>query len=66
MHSAGQKCPALFWPGGRDLFDAYGRIIFTFYIEAEIDAMAELDFSGEDITELVRLTTRFSNCMKKL
>lgn len=32
---------------------------------AEIDAMAELDLKGEDIAELVRLTTLFSNCMKK-
>lgn len=32
---------------------------------AEIDAMAELDLSGEDIAELVRLTTLFSNYMKK-
>ena len=30
---------------------------------AEIDAMSEL--SGEDIAELVRLTTIFSHCMKK-
>ncbi len=32
---------------------------------AEIDAMAELDMSGEDIAELVRLTTLFSNQMAK-
>ena len=32
---------------------------------AEIDAMAELDLSGEDIAELVRLTTLFSNQMAK-
>lgn len=30
---------------------------------AEIDAMAELDLSGENIAELVRLTTLFSNQM---
>lgn len=32
---------------------------------AEINAMAELDLSGEDIAELVRLTTLFSNQMAK-
>lgn len=32
---------------------------------AEIDAMAELDFSSEDIAELVRLTALFSEQMKK-
>lgn len=32
---------------------------------AEIDAMAELDMSGEDIAELVRLTTLFSKQMAK-
>lgn len=32
---------------------------------AEIDAMADLDMSGEDIAELVRLTTLFSNQMAK-
>lgn len=32
---------------------------------AEIDAMAELDMSGEDIAELIRLTTLFSNQMAK-
>ena len=32
---------------------------------AEIDTMAELDLSGEDIAELVRLTTLFSNQMAK-
>lgn len=32
---------------------------------AEIDAMAELNMSGEDIAELVRLTTLFSNQMAK-
>mgnify|MGYP000767217121 FL=1 len=32
---------------------------------AEIDAMAELDLSGEDIAELLRLTTLFSNQMAK-
>ena len=32
---------------------------------AEIDAMAELDLSDEDIAELVRLTTLFSNQMAK-
>lgn len=32
---------------------------------AEVDAMAELDLSGEDIAELVRLTTLFSNQMAK-
>lgn len=32
---------------------------------AEIDAMVELDLSGEDIAELVRLTTLFSNQMAK-
>ncbi len=32
---------------------------------AEIDAMSELDLSNEDITELVRLTTLFSNQMAK-
>ena len=31
--------------------------------DAEIAAMAE--FTGEDIAELVRLTTRFSQCMSK-
>lgn len=32
---------------------------------AEIDAMAELDLSDEDVAELVRLTTLFSNQMAK-
>lgn len=32
---------------------------------AEIDAMAELDMSGEDIAELIRLTTLFSHQMAK-
>lgn len=31
---------------------------------AEVDAMAELDLSGEEISELVRLTTIFSTHMK--
>lgn len=33
--------------------------------KAEVDAMAELDLTGEDIAELVRLTTLFTNQMAK-
>lgn len=44
---------------------AYTKRIIPSAANAEIDAMAELDFAGEDIAELVRLTTQFSNCMKK-
>lgn len=41
----------------------YAKKIIPPAANAEIDAMAEL--SGEDIAELVRLTTLFSNYMKK-
>ena len=44
---------------------AYTKKIIPPAAHAEIDAMAELDLKGEDIVELVRLTTLFSNCMKK-
>lgn len=41
----------------------YVRKIIPPAAHAEIDAMSEL--SGEDIAELVRLTTLFSHCMKE-
>ena len=41
----------------------YVRAIIPPAADAEIDAMAEL--SGEDIAELVRLTTLFSSHMKR-
>ena len=40
---------------------AYAGKIIPPAANAEIDAMAELDLAGEDIAELVRLTTLFSN-----
>lgn len=42
----------------------YAKKIIPPAANAEIDAMAEL--SEHDITELVRLTTIFSRCMKKM
>lgn len=44
---------------------AYAGKIIPPVASAEIDAMAELDLAGEDIAELVRLTTLFSNQMEK-
>lgn len=41
----------------------YTKNIIPPVANAEIDAMSEL--SGEDIAELVRLTTLFSHCMKE-
>ncbi len=43
----------------------YAKRIIPPAAQAEIDAMAETDANGDDIAELVRLTTQFSNCMKK-
>ena len=45
--------------GGRE----YAKDIIPPAASAEIDAMAELE--GKDIIEMVRITTLFSNCMKK-
>lgn len=44
---------------------AYAGKIIPPAANAEIDAMAELDVAGEDIAELVRLTTLFSDQMAK-
>ena len=44
---------------------AYAGKIIPPAAKAEVDAMAELDLAGEDIAELVRLTTLFSNQMAK-
>lgn len=44
---------------------AYTEKIIPPAAKAEVDAMAELDVSGENISELVRLTTLFSNQMAK-
>ncbi|MCI8864135.1 MAG: winged helix-turn-helix transcriptional regulator [Lachnospiraceae bacterium] len=41
----------------------YAKDIIPPAASAEIDAMAELE--GKDIIEMVRITTLFSNCMKK-
>lgn len=41
----------------------YAKNIIPPAASAEIDAMAELD--EKDIVEMVRITTLFSNCMKK-
>ncbi len=41
----------------------YAQKIIPPAANAEIDAMAELD--GKDIAQLIRLTIRFSSCMKK-
>lgn len=50
-----------FTEAGRD----YAEKIIPPAAKAEVDAMAELDLAGEDIAELVRLTTLFSNQMAK-
>lgn len=50
-----------FTEAGRD----YAEKIIPPAAKAEMDAMAELDLAGEDIAELVRLTTLFSNQMAK-
>lgn len=44
---------------------AYAEKIIPPAAKAEVDAMAELDLAGEDIAELIRLTTLFSNQMAK-
>lgn len=44
---------------------AYAGKIIPPAAKAEVDTMAELDLAGEDIAELVRLTTLFSNQMAK-
>ena len=43
----------------------YAEKIIPPAAKAEVDAMAELDLAGEDIAELVWLTTLFSNQMAK-
>lgn len=50
-----------FTEAGRD----YAEKIIPPAAKAEVNAMAELDLAGEDIAELVRLTTLFSNQMAK-
>lgn len=50
-----------FTKAGRD----YAEKIIPPAAKTEVDAMAELDLAGEDIAELVRLTTLFSNQMAK-
>lgn len=44
-------------------YELHAKKIIPPAASAEIDAMAEL--AGEDIIELVRITTLFSNYMKK-
>lgn len=44
---------------------AYAATIIPPAAKAEVDAMAELDLAGEDINELIRLTTLFSDQMAK-
>lgn len=48
-----------------DMGKEYATKIIPPAANAEIDAMSELDLSDEDIAELVRLTTLFSNQMAK-
>lgn len=43
----------------------YTKQIIPPAAHAEVDAMAEFDLQGEDVAELVRLTTVFSDYMKK-
>ncbi len=48
-----------------DMGKEYAAKIIPPAANAEVDAMSELDLSDEDIAELVRLTTLFSNQMAK-
>lgn len=48
-----------------DMGKEYAAKIIPPAADAEVDAMSELDLSDEDIAELVRLTTLFSNQMAK-